>query len=317
MRKSILTLAVLSTLALPSFVSAAEEPAETTAKAPASDWALTTNVGFVSDYYARGVSQSWHKPAAQAGIDVTHSSGFYAGAWGSNVSPNTYPDANVELDAYAGYNGTIPAIEGLGYTVGAIGYFYPGGSWKKYRGSTAVDGSGNQIPLTPSGGRWDTYEANFGLSYKWLSAKASVTLGDWYGAEKKTGWDGGTSGTTYLELNAAYPLPWEGLTLVGHVGHLNVAGKLNLSFPNSASTSITNETNPDYTDWKVGLSKAFKIANSEGWNAGVYYVGNDNDRYWGANGYGGTSFNGKGTTTKAASKNLNDDRLIVTIGRTF
>ncbi len=137
MRKSILTLAVLSTLALPSFASAAEEAAETTAKAPESAWSLTSNVGFVSDYYARGVSQSWHKPAVQGGIDVAHSSGFYAGAWGSSVTPNTFPDATVELDAYAGYNGSIPAVDGLGYSVGAIGYFYPGGSWSKYTYNTA------------------------------------------------------------------------------------------------------------------------------------------------------------------------------------
>ncbi|HEY0841230.1 TorF family putative porin [Methylotenera sp.] len=318
MRKSILTLAVLSTLALPSFASAAEEAAETTAKAPESAWSLTSNVGFVSDYYARGISQNWHKPALQGGFDVAHSSGFYAGVWGSSITPNTFPDATVELDAYAGYNGSIPAVEGLGYTVGAIGYFYPGGSWKKYRASNAVNPNDQ---LTPHGGRWDTYEANFGLSYKWLSAKASVTLGDWFGAEKKTGWDGGTSGTTYLELNAAYPLPWEGLTLVGHIGHLNVAGKLNLAYAdgngNLPSTSISNETNPDYTDWKIGLSKAFKVANSEGWNAGLYWVESNNDDYWGSKGYGGTSFNGKGTATKAQSKDLNDGRLIVTIGRTF
>jgi uncharacterized protein (TIGR02001 family) len=310
MRKSILTLAVLSTLALPSFASAAEEAAETTAKAPESAWSLTSNVGFVSDYYARGVSQSWHKPAVQGGIDVAHSSGFYAGAWGSSVTPNTFPDATVELDAYAGYNGSIPAVDGLGYSVGAIGYFYPGGSWSKYTYNTAPG-----VKQTPQGGRWDTYEANFGLSYKWLSAKASVTLGDWYGAEKKTGWDGGTSGTTYLELNAAYPLPWYDLTLVGHIGHLNVAGELNKTYTSSSGQqpSATNESgNPDYTDYKLGLSKAFKIANSEGWNAGVYYVGNTNGSYWGNKGYGGSSFNGS-----KQAKDLSADRVVVTIGRTF
>lgn len=309
MRNTILLSAVLSTLTFGNAAYADEAPAETAPVAApaevASSWTATANIGFVSDYYFRGISQSWHKPAVQGGFDIAHSSGFYAGMWGSNVTPNTYPDASVEIDAYAGYNGSIPAVEGLGYTVGLYGYFYPGGSWKKYP-SIALDAGKNQ------GGRWDTYEANFGLSYKWLSAKASVTLGDWFGAEKKTGWDGGTSGTTYLELNAAYPLPVWGLTLVGHVGHLNVSGKLDpVAFPN-ASSSISGETNPDYTDYKIGLSKSFTIGKSEGWNGGIYWVESDNDDYWGSDGYGGTSFNGR-----AESKDLNDGRLVVTVGRTF
>jgi uncharacterized protein (TIGR02001 family) len=317
MRKSLLSLAVLSALAIPSLSFAEDAPAAPAAPAaePASPWTLTTNIGFASDYYARGVSQTWHKPAVQGGFDIAHSSGFYAGVWGSNISPNTYPDANLEIDVYGGYNGTIAAVEGLGYTAGLIGYVYPGGSWKDYRSST-----GANRPQTPNGGSWDTYEANIGLSYKWLSAKASMTLGDWYGAEKKTGWNGGTSGTTYLELNAAYPLPFAGLTLVAHVGRLNVAGKLDTNFTNGTdfpSTSLSGETDPDYTDWKIGLSKSFSIAKSEGWTAGVYYVGNDNDDYWGNLGYGGTSFNGRGTNNTAESKDLNDDRIIVTLNRAF
>jgi uncharacterized protein (TIGR02001 family) len=304
MRKSLLLVAVLGTLATSSVAFAEEAAVE-----EKSNWNLTTNFGVVSDYYARGVSQTWHKPTVQGGIDVTHSSGFYAGVFGSGVSPNTYPDANTEIDVYAGYNGEIKAVKGLGYTAGLIGYLYPGGSWDKF----SYLGVPNQ---TPQGGRWNTYEANFGLSYEWISAKASMTLGDWYGAERKTGWDGGTNGTTYLELNAAYPLPWWDLTLIGHVGRLNVAGKLNPDFTAGGgqfpSTSATGERSPDYTDYKIGLSKAFKIANSDGWNAGVYYTGNNNKDYWGKRGYGGASFNGS-----AETKNLADDRFVFTLSRSF
>ena len=45
--------------------------------------------------------------------------------------------------------------------MGAIGYIYPGGSWKNYdflTQSEGLNGVGNE-----KGGRWDTYEANFGL----------------------------------------------------------------------------------------------------------------------------------------------------------
>lgn len=313
MRKSLIALAVLSTFA--SYTAVAEEAAAPAAAAePESAWTVTSNIGFVSDYRFRGMSQTWRKPAVQGGFDITHSSGFYAGVWGSNISPNTYPDANVELDLYGGYNGSISAVEGLGWTAGLYGYFYPNGDWSSYRDATGAK-------LTPDGGKWNTYEANLGVSYKWLSAKASVTLGDWFGAEKDTGWDGGTSGTTYLELNAAYPLPIWNLTLVGHVGHLNVAGKLDLNAPNGASVSTSMETNPDYTDWKIGLSKSFSIAKSEGWNAGVYYVGASNTDYWGDKGYGGASFNGAGINNGGVAipqqRNLNADAVIVSVGRTF
>ena len=311
MHKSLLLTAVLGALYMPTLV-VAEEAAEPVA-ASQSNWDITTNFGFVSNYYARGVSQTWHKPTAQGGIDVTHSSGFYAGAFGSGVSPNTYPDANTEIDVYAGYNGEIKAVKGLGYTAGLIGYLYPGGNWKKF----SYLGVPNQ---TPDGGRWNTYEANVGLSYEWISAKASMTLGDWYGAEKKTGWDGGTNGTTYIEINAAYPLSFWDLTLIGHVGRLNVNGKLNANFssldplgnPQFPSTSTSGEESPDYTDYKFGLSKAFKIANSDGWNAGIYYTGNNNKDYWGKRGYGGASFNGSTET-----KNLADNRFVFTLNLSF
>jgi uncharacterized protein (TIGR02001 family) len=314
MYKSLISLAVLGALASPSLLAAEATKADTKEE---SNWSLTTNMGFVSDYRARGVSQTWRKAAVQGGLDLTHSSGFYAGAFGSNVTPHTYPQANVELDLYAGYNGTVTAVEGLGYTAGVIGYFYPGGSWKKYTGY--VDGP--NIQQTPNGGRWDTYEANAGISYKWVSAKASVTLGDWYGAERNTGWTKSTNGTTYIELNAAIPTPLDGLTLIGHVGRLNVNGQLDAAYTGAAlpgaggtgpNASTSGALNPDYTDYKVGLSYAFKVLNADGWNAGLYYIGHNNDNYWGSRGYGGASFNG---STEA--QNLNKDAAVFTLGRTF
>ena len=120
MRKSLLFTAVMG--ALLSQTVYAEEAAAPAA-APASPWTLTSNVSLVSNYYARGVSQSWNMPAIQGGVDITHSSGFYAGGWASSISERTYVGASTEFDLYAGYNGTIAAVEGLGWTVGAIGYF--------------------------------------------------------------------------------------------------------------------------------------------------------------------------------------------------
>lgn len=279
------------------------------------EWAVSSNIGMVSDYYARGISQNWHKPAVQGGFDISHSSGFSAGVWGSNVTPNTFPDATMELDLYAGYSGKVASVDRLGWSVGVISYMYPGGSWKKYH----VAGDPSGFSQTPRGGKWDTSEINFGLTYGYVSAKISYTLTDWYGADKSSGWDGSTKGTTYSEINMAYPLPWWDLSVIGHVGHLNVNGKLDpasdfsgIGGGSAPSSSISGAINPDYTDYKVGLSKAFKVAGSEGWTAGVYYVGASNSKYWGDRGYGGSSFNGS-----SESKNLNDGRIVMTVSRSF
>ena len=315
MRLNLITLTLLSAFSITSFADEAAPAVaavEAATAAPASPWTLSSNVSVVSNYYARGVSQSWNMPAIQGGADISHSSGFYAGVFGSSISERTYPGASTEFDVYGGYNGTIAAVEGLGWTVGAIGYFYPGGGWDKYDLLTAVQGREIKEDFT-------TYEGNVGLSYKWLSAKASVTLGEWYGANKDTGWTKSSSGSTYIELNAVVPLPVWGLNFIAHVGRLDVKGELSSDpFFAAANTNADGnivESKADMTDYKIGLSKAFEIAGTAGWNAGLYYVGGTNggsNGYWGTKGYGGSSF-----TAKTGSKDLTDDTFILTLGRVF
>ena len=66
---------------------------------------LSGNAAIVSDYRFRGYSQTDFRPAAQLGIDLTHSSGFYLGNWNSNVSSFVYTDGNLEMDFYGGWKG--------------------------------------------------------------------------------------------------------------------------------------------------------------------------------------------------------------------
>lgn len=87
------------------------------------DVELTANIGFVSEYTFRGIQQSNEKPAIQGGFDVNHSSGLYAGVWGSNVDFNDGNEASMEFDVYAGYKGEF---KGITYDVGALYYVYPG-----------------------------------------------------------------------------------------------------------------------------------------------------------------------------------------------
>ena len=63
----------------------------------------SANVGIVSNYMWRGISQTRNAVALQGGADLTHSSGFYVGTWISNIDSKFAPDADTEQDLYAGY----------------------------------------------------------------------------------------------------------------------------------------------------------------------------------------------------------------------
>lgn len=84
------------------------------------------NVGFVSDYTYRGISQTDEKAAIQGGIDWSHDSGFHLGVWGSNVDFNETPPvdgASAEIDVYGGWGNSIGPFS---YDIGFIYYAYPG-----------------------------------------------------------------------------------------------------------------------------------------------------------------------------------------------
>jgi len=66
---------------------------------------LSGTVGVVSDYDFRGISLSAKDPALQGSIDWAADSGFYAGAWASNIDYGDGYDGNIELDLYAGFAG--------------------------------------------------------------------------------------------------------------------------------------------------------------------------------------------------------------------
>ncbi|MFW6375091.1 MAG: TorF family putative porin [Guyparkeria sp.] len=103
---SIASAVSLSALTLPS-VAAAE---------------VSANVGVVSNYFFRSVTQTQDSAAVQGGLDYAHDSGFYAGTWASTVD---FGDGtSYEADLYAGYGGSFGD---LGYDVGYVYYAYPDG----------------------------------------------------------------------------------------------------------------------------------------------------------------------------------------------
>jgi uncharacterized protein (TIGR02001 family) len=251
MRKSLISIAVLGALAAPSFVFAADA-------APVSDLTVAYNVGLYSQYIFRGLTQTDRKPALQGGVDLTHSSGFYLGAWGSNIdwlkapygvnapSDATYytKGGNLEIDLYGGFK-TELGKSGIGIDVGALQYWYPGtlrGGWAKA----------------------NTTELYGALSYGWLQAKVSgvVSNSAWgYGKNSTYSAQDNARGTYYAELNATIPIGdlvggdvLKGVTGLIHVARQDFDGNLN----EPAS----------YNDWKLGLQKSFE----SGVNVGAYYT---------------------------------------------
>lgn len=89
-----------------------------------STWTLT------NDYDFRGITQSAKDPAVQASLDFATESGWYVGAWASNVDFGDAVDIDYEVDLYTGFSGGEE--EGLGWDVGLVYYAYPDESDANY-----------------------------------------------------------------------------------------------------------------------------------------------------------------------------------------
>lgn len=111
----ITALACAIALALPAVAKAESE----------SDWEFAGEVTITTDYVWRGVSQTSEDPALQAGFEASHSSGFYAGVWGSNVDFDDPDDGiDLEVDLFVGF--AFDLNENLNLDLSATRYFYPG-----------------------------------------------------------------------------------------------------------------------------------------------------------------------------------------------
>ncbi|QIL90551.1 TorF family putative porin [Microbulbifer harenosus] len=85
----------------------------------------SANLGVVSDYRFRGVSQSDTGPAIQGGVDLDFGNGIYLGTWASQVDfAYGSNETEFEQDFYGGYAGETAG--GIGYDVGYIYYAYHG-----------------------------------------------------------------------------------------------------------------------------------------------------------------------------------------------
>jgi uncharacterized protein (TIGR02001 family) len=167
-----------------SDTSAAASPAAgtTSAEEKASPWGNTTaNVAFTSDYIFRGQSQTEHQPAIQGGLDWTHPTGIYLGAWGSNVRYSDVP-ATVELDVYGGYTYNFDSKTNL-----SLGLFY-------YSYFSGAQINTWEIPLALV---WKTFKLGVNYAPHWSGTDAAA----WYFT---AGWADKIIWSTQLGLTAGY-----------------------------------------------------------------------------------------------------------------
>jgi uncharacterized protein (TIGR02001 family) len=110
---------------------------------------LSFNVGAVSDYRYRGISQSRLKPAVQGGADWS-AGPFYVGVWASSIKwiedANAASSNKAEIDIYGGYKGEI--TKDLAYDVGILAYQYPGHKLATSPNTTEVYGALTYGPAT-------------------------------------------------------------------------------------------------------------------------------------------------------------------------
>lgn len=183
--------------------------------APPAQPQLTFNIGAVSDYRFRGVSQTMDDPAIQGGADLSYGA-LYAGTWASNVDFGGPTHAEVDL-----YGGVRPSLAGFNLDIGAIAYLYPGqasGAHEnyveaKFAASRAIGPAtlGAAVYWSPEffGKSGDAvyYEANaaWKLSDRW-SVSGAVGRQDVSYASDYTTWNAGVSfqATPRIALDLRY-----------------------------------------------------------------------------------------------------------------
>lgn len=286
MKKTLIAAAVAAACAAPSVVLAQDA---------ASPHSFTANAGVVTDYLFRGISQTHGKPAIQGGVDYAHSSGLYAGVWGSTIK--WVDDAQdrsvpVEIDVYGGYKNTFAGGD-WNYDIGYITYNYPGTK------STPANVSAKA----------NTQEVYAALGWKWLTAKYSYATSShfigWYGGATGTDTSKNTRGSDYLELNANYDLG-NGWGVIGHVGKQKVKNYI-----------ASGQTDASYMDWKVGVTKdvgygVFGLAYSDTDVKGVCSqnsASNTNAYCWG-------EYN-RGSNSSTNFRNAAQGQVVLSFSKTF
>ena len=184
----------LVALAAAALLSSGTVLAQARTSAPEPEYSYSFNLGAVTDYRYRGISQTRFRPALQGGADFSHKSGFYIGTWASTIRwIKDLPggDADVEVDIYAGYKTTFGDF---GMDFGVLRYLYPGANIFPHPNTTELYVAGTYGPAT--------------LKY----SHATTNLFGFANSD----------GSGYLDLSATFDTGYWGLTVTPHIGHQRV-----------------------------------------------------------------------------------------------
>lgn len=208
-KKTLISLAAATVLGTAPQWSLAED-------APAAS-PLSFNLGVVSDYRYRGISQSRLNPALQGGADYAFASGAYLGTWASTIQwikDAGGGNAPLEWDLYGGVKGEI--AKDFSYDVGGLAYVY----------------LNNKLGDVAGAANANTFEIYGALTYGVFTAKYSHAVTNLFGFVD-------SKNSNYLEAAASFDLG-SGWSLAPHVGHQSVKG-----IASAAS----------YTDYSLTLGK--------------------------------------------------------------
>jgi uncharacterized protein (TIGR02001 family) len=158
------------------------------AAAQDSPWTITGTVGLTSNYMFRGISQTFNDPALFGSATFAHSSGFYAGFWGSSIDFGD--DADFELDGFIGYGGALG--ETTTFDVNITYYGYPAApDGTDYDYVELIGGITQSLGDSAKIGIKAAYSPDFfggiGDAF-WLGGTGSVVFTDWLSASANIGY---------------------------------------------------------------------------------------------------------------------------------
>lgn len=223
--------AIVLMLALPASMAA-----ETSVRVLGGE--LSGNVSFASDYSFRGYTQTEKGAAIQGGLDWAHDSGFYLGAWASNLRWA----GDIEIDLYAGY---ASEVGGISYDIGVVYFMYP--DEEETCGDpeivqvNGVDTATVECEASPEADYWEGV-LNLGYSLGPLDLGAGLIYSPDYWGE-----DGYGAGSTVLVTGTA-SLP----TL--NLGALSLTPNANLVFTKGDVEDYFAEGEDGYLNWDVGVT---------------------------------------------------------------
>jgi uncharacterized protein (TIGR02001 family) len=213
--------------------------------ATAANAGVTSTWTLASDYDFRGITQSAKDPAIQGSVDYANDSGWYIGAWGSNIDfgkgDSVVSDADIEVDLYSGFTGTSEG--GLGYDVGLVYYTYPSASDLNY------------------------FEIYGSVSYDWFKGKIwySNAFGGDYAEDGFSSLVGNDDASAiYVEGNATIPLP-QNFSVLVHAGYSTGDYWDNVG-------KVAGGADGDYIDYSVGVGYSINK-----FNLALKYVDTDGD----------------------------------------